>query len=135
MAALGSSPAALNMALTRQADALPPWGAAFLGIIGLDLKDRPIGVKLWIMTTNEWLGCDLLESVPGKVSGAVVFKHTRLPVETITGSVDSFIEVDGLSLDEAIAETLQCHPSVPGGADSIREVLAYREARDHQLQS
>ena len=86
------------------------------------------------MTTNEWLGGDLLESVPGKVSGAVVFKQTRLPVETITGSIDSFIEVDGLSLDEAIAETLHCHPSVPGGAESIRKVLAYREARGHQLQ-
>ena len=72
--------------------------------------------------------------MPGKVSGAVVFKDTRLPVETITGSVDSFVEVDGLSVDEAITETLQCHPSVPGGADSISKVLAYREARGHQLQ-
>ena len=87
------------------------------------------------MTTNEWLACNLLESVPGKVSGAVVFMHTRLQVETITGSVDSFVEVDGLSLDDAIAETLQCHPSVPGGADSIRKALAYREARNLLLQS
>ncbi len=75
------------------------------------------------------------ETAPGKVSGAAVFKHTRLPVETLTGSVDSLIEIDGLSLDEAIAETLQCHTSVPAGADSIRKVLAYREARDLQLQS
>jgi uncharacterized protein (DUF433 family) len=86
------------------------------------------------MTTNEWLGCDLLEAVAGKVSGAVVFKGTRLPVETITGNVDSFMEVDGLSLDQAIAETLDCFPSVPGGAEGIRAVLAYREAHEHQLQ-
>jgi uncharacterized protein (DUF433 family) len=86
------------------------------------------------MTANQWLGCDLLESVPGKVSGAVVFKGTRLPVEAITGNVDAFMEVDGLSLDQAIAETLECFPSVPGGADGIRAVLAYREAHELQLQ-
>jgi hypothetical protein len=43
------------------------------------------------MTTAEWLGCDLLESVRGKVSGAVVFKDTRLPVETIIQNVDAFV--------------------------------------------
>ena len=86
------------------------------------------------MTTNEWLGCDLLESVPGKVSGAVVFKGTRLPVQTIVENVDAFIEIDGLSEPAAIEATLESFPSVPGGAESIRKVLAYREAHEHQLQ-
>jgi hypothetical protein len=86
------------------------------------------------MTTNDWLGCDLLESVEGKVSGAVVFKGTRLPVEAIVENVDAFVEVDGLSEDGAVGATLQCFPSVPGGADGIRAVLAYREAHEHQLQ-
>jgi len=87
------------------------------------------------MTTSEWLGCDLLESVPGKVSGAVVFKGTRLPVETIVENVDAFMEFEGLSEPAAIEATLECFPSVPGGADGIRTVLAYREAHEHQLQS
>lgn len=87
------------------------------------------------MQPKDWLGCDLLESVPGKVSGAVVFKHTRLPVEAITGNVDSFMEMEGLSLDEAIAATLDCFPDTPGGADAIRAVLAYRDAHEHQLQA
>ena len=86
------------------------------------------------MTTKDWLGCDLLESVEGKVSGAVVFKGTRLPVEAVVENVDAFVEVDGLSEDGAVAATLQCFPSVPGGADGIRAVLAYREAHEHQLQ-
>jgi uncharacterized protein (DUF433 family) len=85
------------------------------------------------MTTSEWLGCDLLEVVEGKVSGAVLFKGTRLPVESITDNVDGFMD-EGSSLDEAIAETLECFPSVPGGADGIRAVLAYREAHEPQLQ-
>jgi uncharacterized protein (DUF433 family) len=86
------------------------------------------------MTTNEWLGCDLLESVPGKVSGAVVFKDTRLPVENVVENVDAFMEIEGMSEPEAIDATLECFPSVPGGAEGIRAVLAYREAHDHQLQ-
>jgi uncharacterized protein (DUF433 family) len=86
------------------------------------------------MTTNDWLGCDLLEAVEGKVSGAIVFKGTRLPVEAIVENVDAFMEVDGLSKDGAVAATLECFPSVPCGADGIRAVLAYREAHEHQLQ-
>ena len=86
------------------------------------------------MTTNDWLGCDLLEAVEEKVSGAVVFKGTRLPVEAIVENVDAFMELDGLTEDGAVTATLECFPSVPGGADGIRAVLAYRETHDHQLQ-
>ena len=89
--------------------------------------------KMKKMETREWLDCDLLESVPGKVSGAVVFKNTRLPVEAITANVDSYVD-EGLSLDQAIAATLQSFPSTPGGADGIRAVLAHRAAHEHQLQ-
>jgi uncharacterized protein (DUF433 family) len=41
--------------------------------------------------------------VPGKVSGAVVFKGTRFPVETITDNVDAYMELDNQSLDETMA--------------------------------
>lgn len=87
------------------------------------------------MESQEWLGCDLLEVVPGKVSGAVLFKNTRLPVDSVVENVDAFMEMEGLSLDQAVAETLKCFPSTPGGAEGIRAVLAYREAHEHQLQS
>jgi uncharacterized protein (DUF433 family) len=86
------------------------------------------------MESKEWLGCDLLEIVPGKVSGAVLFKGTRLPVDSVVENVDAFMEMEGLSLDEAIAETLKCFPSTPDGADGIRAVLAYRESFEHPLQ-
>jgi uncharacterized protein (DUF433 family) len=84
------------------------------------------------MEAGDWKDCDLVEIVPGKHSGDPVFKNTRLPVEAITGNVDSFIEIDGLSLDEAIAETLACFPDTPGGADGIRAVLNYRAAHENQ---
>lgn len=86
------------------------------------------------MTRSEWLGCDRLEVVDGKVSGAVVFKDHRLPVETIVENVDAFMELEGLSEEEAIAKTLESFPTVPDGADGIRAVLAYREAHEPQLQ-
>ncbi len=40
----------------------------------------------------DWSGCDLVESVPGKVSGAPVLVGTRIPVEAITGNYDAFRE-------------------------------------------
>jgi uncharacterized protein (DUF433 family) len=87
------------------------------------------------MDPNDWLGCDLIEMVPGKVSGAPVFKNTRLPVSAVVENVDAFMEIDGLSLDQAIAETMECFPSTPGGADGIRAVLEYRAAHNQQLQT
>jgi uncharacterized protein (DUF433 family) len=86
------------------------------------------------MQAKEWLGCDLLESVPGRVSGAVVFKDTRLPVDAVVGNVCAFMEISGMTEEEAIRATLECFPSTPGGASGIRAVLAYREAHEHQLQ-
>ena len=34
------------------------------------------------MATLDWSQCSAVESDPGKVSGAWVFRHTRLPVAT-----------------------------------------------------
>ena len=35
------------------------------------------------MTTIDWSRCPVLESIPGKVSGAWVFRGTRVPVSAI----------------------------------------------------
>ena len=86
------------------------------------------------MDTQDWLGCPLISSDPEIVHGEPVFKGTRLPVETITDNVDAYVELQGQSLDEAIASTLESFPDTPGGAKAIRTVLAYREIHEHQLQ-
>ena len=85
------------------------------------------------MEDSDWLGCSLIEIDPERVSGAPVFKNTRLPVETITDNVDAYKDA-GLPLDRAIAETLDSFPSTPGGADGIRAVLEYRAAHERQFQ-
>jgi hypothetical protein len=38
------------------------------------------------MTTLDWSQCPAVESVPGRLSGAWVFKDTRMPVSTVFGN-------------------------------------------------
>jgi uncharacterized protein (DUF433 family) len=46
-----------------------------------------------------WTKCAAVESVPGKVSGAWVFRGTRLPVTTIFENLE-----DGLSIEEIMEQ-------------------------------
>ena len=64
-----------------------------------------------------------MEVIAGKVSGAPLLKNTRLPVEAITGNYDASRD-EGLSPDDAIAETLDCYPQA--GLDTIKALLTYR---------
>ena len=41
------------------------------------------------MATLDWAQCPAVESIPGKVSGAWVFKNTRLPVATIFENLEA----------------------------------------------
>jgi uncharacterized protein (DUF433 family) len=51
------------------------------------------------MTGIDWSQCAAVESVPGKVSGAWVFRGTRLPVATVFENLQ-----DGLSIDEIVEQ-------------------------------
>lgn len=73
--------------------------------------------------TLDWLDCPLVEIIPGKVSGAPLLKNTRLPVEAITGNYDAFRE-EGLSPEEALAETLDCYPEA--GRSAVEAILNFR---------
>jgi len=44
----------------------------------------------------DWSQCDAVESIPGKVSGAWVFRGTRMPVSLIFENLDSGMTVDEL---------------------------------------
>ena len=50
------------------------------------------------MAALDWSQCPAVESVPGKVSGAWVFKGTRLPVATIIENLED------LNIDEVIEQ-------------------------------
>jgi uncharacterized protein (DUF433 family) len=47
--------------------------------------------------TLDWSKCPAVESVPGKVSGAWVFRGTRMPVSAILENLE-----DGLTIDEIV---------------------------------
>ncbi len=86
------------------------------------------------METHDWEGCPLISIDPEVVHGEPVFKGTRLPVEIVTNEVYAYMELCGQAKNEAIESALQSFPTTPGGAAAISEVLAYREAHEHQMQ-
>ena len=49
------------------------------------------------MPALDWSKCPVVESVPGKVSGAWVFRGTRTPVATIFENLE-----DGMTIDEVM---------------------------------
>ncbi len=80
------------------------------------------------MASLDWSQCPAVESIPGKVSGAWVFKGTRLPVATVIEnledlSIDELIEQfdvtreDVTAVLEFVAESLRA--KVPAGAGSV----------------
>jgi len=50
------------------------------------------------MPTLDWSQCAAVESVPGRVSGAWVFRGTRIPVSAAFENLE-----DGLTIDEVVA--------------------------------
>ncbi|HTS51459.1 MAG TPA: DUF433 domain-containing protein [Bryobacteraceae bacterium] len=50
------------------------------------------------MSTLDWSQCPAVESIPGKVSGAWVFKDTRLPVATVIENLED------LSVEEVMEQ-------------------------------
>jgi len=46
----------------------------------------------------DWSSCPAVESVPGKLSGAWVFRGTRIPVVAVFENLE-----DGLTIDEVAA--------------------------------
>ena len=51
------------------------------------------------MPSLDWSQCPVVESVPGKVSGAWVLRGTRTPVKTLFENLEA-----GMSIDELIEQ-------------------------------
>ena len=81
------------------------------------------------MASLDWSQCEVVESIPGKVSGAWVFKGTRLPVATVIEnledlSVEEVMEQFDVTREqiaavlEFVAQSLRADP-VPAGAHPL----------------
>jgi uncharacterized protein (DUF433 family) len=61
------------------------------------------------MVGLDWSRCEAVESVPGKLSGAWVFRGTRMPVQTVFENLEAgmspaeITEVFDVTLDEVKA--------------------------------
>ncbi len=51
------------------------------------------------MASLDWSRCPVVESVPGKVSGAWVFRGTRMPVATVFANLEA-----GMTVEEVMEE-------------------------------
>jgi uncharacterized protein (DUF433 family) len=80
------------------------------------------------MATLDWSQCPAVESIPGKVSGAWVFRDTRLPVATVIEnledlSVEEVMEQFDVTREqitavlEFVAQSLKA--SAPGEASAL----------------
>jgi len=64
------------------------------------------------MASLDWSQCPAVESIPGKVSGAWVFKGTRTPVAVV------FENLDGMTIDEVMEQ-------FPVTREQIKAVLEF----------
>ena len=65
------------------------------------------------MPSLDWSQCPAVESIPGKVSGAWVFKGTRTPVAVVFENLE-----DGMTIDEMIQQ-------FPVTREQIKAVLEF----------
>src|SRR5437016_4466771 len=96
------------------------------------------------MATLDWSQCAAVESIPGKVSGAWVFRGTRLPVATIIENLeDSSIEEVMQQFDvtreqitavlDFVAQSLKPPtPSDPSAPVDAHSLLSWNPKRPHQ---
>jgi len=65
------------------------------------------------MSALDWSQCPAVEAIPGKVSGAWLFKNTRTPVAVVFENLE-----DGMTIDEVTEQ-------FPVTREQIKAVLAF----------
>jgi uncharacterized protein (DUF433 family) len=68
---------------------------AYVPAVAIDIGGFPVRFVIsW--SSLDWSQCPVVESIPGKRSGAWVFKDTRMPVSTVFENLES-----GASIEES----------------------------------
>jgi uncharacterized protein (DUF433 family) len=55
------------------------------------------GAQIMATAILDWSQCPAVESVPGKLSGAWVFRGTRMPVQTVFENLEAGMSVDEIT--------------------------------------
>jgi len=69
------------------------------------------------MPTLDWSQCPAVESIPGKVSGAWVFRDTRLPVATVIENLED------LSVEEVMEQFDVTREQIAAVLDFVAQTL------------
>jgi uncharacterized protein (DUF433 family) len=69
------------------------------------------------MATLDWSRCHAVESIPGKVGGAWVFRGTRLPVATVIENLED------LGVEEVMAQFDVSREQIAAVLDFVAESL------------
>ena len=69
------------------------------------------------MASLDWSQCPAVESIPGKVSGAWVFRDTRLPVATVIENLED------LSVEEVMEQFDVTREQITAVLDFVAESL------------
>lgn len=65
----------------------------------------------------DWTGCDLVEVIPGKVSGVPLIRGTRIPADIVVSSFEAGSDIE------------EIHENYPGAsAETIQVLLAFARA-------
>ncbi|HEX3681223.1 MAG TPA: DUF433 domain-containing protein [Bryobacteraceae bacterium] len=70
----------------------------------------------------DWSGCDLVETIPGKVSGAPIIKHTRIQADAIVENYESGSPIEEISENFGVSDV------------TIRAILNYAHSHKEQPQ-
>lgn len=84
------------------------------------------------MANLDWSQCPDVESIPGKVSGAWVFKDTRMPVATVFQNLEAGLTVEEFAVTREqisailhfAAKSLQ-RPPIPAHASSPADASSF----------
>ena len=71
----------------------------------------------------DWTGCELVERIPGKVSGGAIVRGTRILADTI---------VQDFELGESVEDIQEGFPAL--SADQIKQLLEFAQSRREQPQ-
>jgi uncharacterized protein (DUF433 family) len=79
------------------------------------------------MPTLDWSQCPAVESIPGKVSGAWVFRDTRLPVATVIENLED------LSIEEVMEQFDVTREQIAAVLDFVAHSLNASALEQHPL--
>jgi uncharacterized protein (DUF433 family) len=72
----------------------------------------------------DWLACELIEQIPGKVSGQPIVRGTRILPDAL---------VDSYDLGETLEELREGFPSLPAEQNARLIELAHQQRRQHTI--